>query len=313
MCARQPAAYFPETAYWVAFDNSMPQWDPLYVRSRWLDLKELKARPCWPLDNHLLFSTGWEWGFWLNDAFSLRASYEVPNEMEPLLAALLPPDTTQLVSEVIAVQHAGLLEGRLAGYIAGRDSAIDAGAILDPPIVSQPDRITLEELIATPDLATFVPDVLDPLSAYSAALDELQVPLATDRWTKEIADGLIMDQLRARFVVLVYRAAIAKIANDPATAMQLRDEAEAILDEAKPVVARRHASLHDQAPASSGSANATTRRRMLDRAQAITNETFYQYGYLRNADTLCFWQRELDQLTGILGEQTIPNGCLTGI
>ncbi len=60
---------------------------------------------------------------------------------------------------------------------------------------------------------------------------------------------------------------------------------------------RRHASLHD-----------THGRRLVDRTP---NETFYQYGYLRNADILCYWDRELAQVAGVLGESTaMPPGCL---
>src|SRR5205085_3839846 len=33
-CAGRRPAYFPETAYWVAFDNSVPQFLPLYVNNR---------------------------------------------------------------------------------------------------------------------------------------------------------------------------------------------------------------------------------------------------------------------------------------
>ena len=49
-------------------------------------------------------------------------------------------------------------------------------------------------------------------------------------------------------------------------------------------------------------------RRLLDRG---INQTYYQYGYLRNADTLCFWNRELLQVGAILGNTTeTPPNCL---
>src|SRR5262249_19010697 len=38
MCAHQKVAYHPETAYWIAFDNSVPTLVPLYAHSRFLDL-----------------------------------------------------------------------------------------------------------------------------------------------------------------------------------------------------------------------------------------------------------------------------------
>jgi hypothetical protein len=38
LAAGETVGYFPETAFWVAFDNSGPTYLPLYVRSRWTDL-----------------------------------------------------------------------------------------------------------------------------------------------------------------------------------------------------------------------------------------------------------------------------------
>src|SRR6185503_18193487 len=60
-----PVTYKPETAYWVAFDNSVPMYLPLYVRSRWLDLDRIHAQAAAAghadLAEHVLFSSGWEW------------------------------------------------------------------------------------------------------------------------------------------------------------------------------------------------------------------------------------------------------------
>ncbi len=69
----KPVGYFPETAYWIAFDDSVPQYLPVYVTSRLLDLDRL--RPQGALAAHVLFSTGWEWGYWMHDRAALRASY----------------------------------------------------------------------------------------------------------------------------------------------------------------------------------------------------------------------------------------------
>ncbi|MCX5744502.1 MAG: hypothetical protein NT062_18580 [Proteobacteria bacterium] len=317
MCAKRRAAYFPETAYWVAFDNSVPQWDPLYLRSRLYDLQQLKARPCWPLDEQLLFSSGWEWGYWMNDAFALRASYTVPGELEPLLATLAPTGTSAFIAEVAELQHTGLLVHRLAAYLAGRDVAIDSGDVAN--IVSQPDRVTFADLVASnpspADLASFTSTIVDPLVAYADAFAAITPPTATDpatdRWTRELADGFAVDRLRAAFVVATYRAVVAHLGGDAATASARYDEAQARLTEAHAIVQRRHAELHDAAPAASGAAP-DLRRRLLDpTGDKISNRTFYQYGYLNNADTLCFWQRELDQVGGILGNTTTaPLGCL---
>ena len=77
-----PVAYFPESAYWVAFDNSVPTYLPMYVRSRWLDMFEVKTQAVvnghGSLTDHTLFSSGWELGYWQNDVATLRMNWSVP-------------------------------------------------------------------------------------------------------------------------------------------------------------------------------------------------------------------------------------------
>ncbi len=306
MCAKQRAAYHPEDAYWVAFDNSVPQWFPLYIRSRWFDLQQLKARPCWPLDEHLVFSSGWEWGYWMNDVASLRASYRVPASADALVRETVPAGMADLVDAVIDIQHTALIDQHLAAYLASRDIAIDTGRSIG--IVSQPDRVTFDDLVATPTLApSFTTDVIDPLAQYAAALEEL-VPPTGDRWVTEIADGLAIDTLRAKFVLAAYRAVLAHLAGDGATATAQYATATDLATAARAIVASRHAVLHDASPLSSATAGAA-HGRLTGRTP---NKTYYQYGYLENADTSCFWQRELAQVGGILGDTSVgaPPGCL---
>ena len=67
------------------------------------------------------------------------------------------------------------------------------------------------------------------------------------------------------------------------------------LAEARTVVARRHADLHDDDP------------RLTDAGQ---NYTLYQYGYLYFANSLCFWERErVMAANAVRGTATIPPGC----
>ena len=297
MCAGQRAAYFPETAYWVAFDNSVPQLMPLYVRNRWLDLAELRARvPCGKLDNHLLFSSGWDWGYWLHDVTALRASYELPGSYEELVRAELQPElgaAAPAVVELIELQRTFLMERELIAYLAGRDAAIDAGRLLG--IVSQPDRITLDDLAAGADPRAFRTAVQEPLAEYVDALDRLaarvdRLSLPESRWAAELRDGFEIDWLRARFVLELYEATLRHLASEAAAAEQHAARAAELLERARGVVTARHRDLHD-----------THARRLVDRTP---NRTFYQFGYLFMADTLCYWQRELVQLQGILGTAT---------
>lgn len=308
MCAGQRVAYFPETAYWVAFDDSVPMYLPLYVYSRWTDLAYLAQRAsepgCEPLDEHLLFSTGWEWGYWLHDVTALRASYELTASPDELIADAYAPDlgaaAGAFIAKLMREQKAALIDQRLIGYLVGRDVAIDAGDKLDPPIISQPDRITFDDLFANPKLEAALVVPLANLHDYTITLDRLESELAAldlpnTRWSRELRDGVAIDRLRARFVEATYRAALAFLRGQSPTADL--DKARQLLDRARAVVQARHADMHD-----------THGRRLVDKTP---NQTFYQFGYLYMADTLCYWQRELDQLGAITGTSSaVPNSCL---
>lgn len=307
ICQGKKAAYQPETAYWVAFDDSVPMFLPVYIYSRWRDLDGIRHDGCGnPLDEHLLFTTGWEWGYWLHDVTSLRASYELPSSPADLVADAYAPDlgsgAAEVVDQLMQEQKRGLIDERLAGYLAGRDVAIDLGRSLPEPIISQPDRTTFDRLVANPDVATFTADVLDPLRAHADKIDEIADRLAglhleDSRWSRELADGVALDQLRTRFVIATYESVIAHIGGDDGEADAAYDRAARLMATASSRVSSRHGDLHD-----------THRRRLVDRTE---NKTFYQYGYLFNADTLCFWHRELDQVGGILGNTTTaPDDCL---
>ena len=290
-CANQRAAYFPETAYWVSFDVSLPQFLPLYVRNRWLDLHKLRdalPAPCRQLDEQILFSSGWEWNYWLNDYTAMRASYELPESPQALIAQAfgrdLGPKAAALIAELAEVQMANLMGKRLTAYFASRDLSADIGDQLG--IISQPDRITFEELttLAPADRVAFERDVLANIDSYVAQLEDFSrrldaLDLANSRWLAELRDGIAIDSARGRFTTALYRSQLAHLNGQDAT--KRHDDALAVLAQARSIVARRHGDLHDGRP----------RLRVEE-----NNATFYLYGYLFMADTLCFWQRELRQM-----------------
>lgn len=304
-----PVEYYPESSYWVAFDVSVPQFLPLYVISRWTDLAgldaETQALGIEPLDAHTLFTTAWEWGYWMHDLATLRMCWELPDHWKSSFDFMFQPLGGEglLLSGVVAdlaqLQHDALIVGRLGAWIAGVDGAMDAGYLLD--IVSQPRRSSLKE-VSTADAetrASIEAEVLDPLRDFSLGLDALRaraqaIPMEGP-WIAEIRDGIEVDLARARFVEATYRAVIAWAeGQDPAAHVQDADEA---LETAREIVARRHAALHDPEPG-----------RLLVEG---SNSTIYQYGYLRWAHELCYWERERIQLGNITGglDEAVP-ACL---
>jgi hypothetical protein len=259
---------------------------------------------CSPLDEHLLFSTGWEWGYWLNDVASLHASYELPATPQDLITDAYAPDLgdpgARFIAKLMDAQKQALIDQRLIGYLVGRDVAIDAGDKLDPPIISQPDRITFDDVVADPSLEPALKDKLALLDQYAQTLEGLEeergrLELPNSRWSRELADGVALDRMRARFVLATYRTVLAHL--DGTSDGGEAAIADSLLADARKRVAARHADLHY-----------THRRRLVDKT---ANQTFYQFGYLYMADTLCYWQREHDQAAAVLGDTSVvPNSCL---
>jgi hypothetical protein len=300
----EEVAYFPESAYWIAFDNSVPTFLPVYVEQRRRDMALLPG-----LKEHVLFSSGWEWGYWQTDATTLRMGYELPSSTKAAYEDLFRPlgadgvTVAALLTEVAEVQRTALIDQRLAAYVAGRDAYIDLGDSQD--IHSQPDRIVARELVALaasdPTAFTdFEATTLTGLDAFATKLrgfaDAAKGYANSDQKAlREIADGLEVTALRVRYATQIYRIALALGREQPTEA--LFAEAEATLESAKAVVAKRHGDLwHPDATKLTTSSK---------------NLTIYPFGYLTQANTLCFWARELVEVTNLRDgtTKTIP-GCV---
>jgi hypothetical protein len=309
--AGQPVGYHPETAYWVAFDNSVPLYLPLYMRNRMLDLRMIRARALAnghaDLEDHVVFSSGWEWGYWQNDWTVLRTSFHLPATDGELLHDMLDPlphgaDMVPIVSDLIEVQRRAFIDERLSGYTGGRDATFRLGELMG--VYSQPLRVSIDAVHAmTPtDRMGYRTTVAEPLArlatdcmALEARVDALGID-PNDRWLSEIADGVEIDRLRAQ-----HAAALASATADYGDGLDVAPSLaamEALEAEAAVVVARRLAGFHDP----DGDELVAD-----DRPSAL----LYQYGYLREANELCFWRRDRIELGNASGvtDLRVP-GCV---
>ena len=66
--------FFPETAWWLGFDNNVPLVNPITGQSREYDLYE--ALPTWDIEGHITFTTGREWTYWQYDHYLTQATWE---------------------------------------------------------------------------------------------------------------------------------------------------------------------------------------------------------------------------------------------
>ena len=274
-------AYFPESAYWIAFDNSVPQYFPLYIFSRWLDQFRIKN-----LKEHILFSSGWEWGYWQNDYTTLRFNYYHPNTWTTEIDNMFSPlknggIVSSVVKKLAKLQRKYLIYKCLSPYIAGIDLYVALSYMLDK--YSQPRRVTILDAYSMneQDKKIFVENVIKPLQEYKEALNQLldeigNVPL--DSWGEEVKDGVSIDYYRAEFIYDVYRSVLDKNEN-------FLKKAESIYSRARKITENRAKHFHYKT------------RTLVD---SSVNPTIYQFGYLKQANELCLWRRELNTAKNLL-------------
>ncbi|MBK7756273.1 MAG: hypothetical protein IPI35_07660 [Deltaproteobacteria bacterium] len=303
--AGEPVGYFPESAYWVTFDNSGPN-TPLYVWSRWRDIDQIRAVTGGLMpDAHVLFSSGWEWGYWQQDYATLRLTHTLTDWTDQIRHQWSPfgaegEAAAALVIELVELQREALIEGRLAAWLASYDNVMELGYKLD--IISQPKRPLPEEMaeMSAEELETLRQTVVEPLGVYAedlAALDaraQSAFGASGDPWLQELADGFALNGARSAFIYHVTAGTVAGLTGgDPSADFAAAAQARAA---GEVVIRRRHAALWSPY----GETLLVEGR----------NDTIYQYGYLIRADELCLWDRELLLARKVLGESVgaIP-GC----
>lgn len=201
---KHPMLWFPETAYWVNYDIHVPLFLPVYARQRVHDLRLLK-REGLKLEGQMLFSSGWENGYWLNDVLTARSSWNPGTEiaddrqyLEGLLQEQLAPygpaagELTELLLDTMDVQHKLLVLGQTGNqpgpkdvtlrtgiaYLAGQDTWSQLAGVIRGFGLSgyqtQPDRLEFETLRQDPSaLKLYRAEIAPLLAAMNVQLGQL--------------------------------------------------------------------------------------------------------------------------------------------
>jgi len=113
--------YFPESAYWVTFDNSLPLYLLPYLTARLTDIDTCVK---YGIPGHITFSSGWEWGYWLFDwsiaRWSWQYSYNGKNEIRtPIMyaAQMSVPVETDLLNKALTLQQQYLKDSTLMQWM----------------------------------------------------------------------------------------------------------------------------------------------------------------------------------------------------
>ncbi len=310
----------PETAYWVSFDIDVPLFLPVYAQRRVRDLRLLAgdedhgrmgraSHAGARMDGQVVFSSGWEWGYWLNDVVAARAAWnphvEAADDNAALRAILhdvfapygtLRDPLADAVVETAQLELEELIRGPtrrngqayLQGFDTWDDVADLASAFLSGDPRTQPDRLGMVDmrnpLHSAPsysgDLDGLLTQLDSTLDEQASRLERLAANAepAARSMVGELADAARVTALRARQVAHLYAYVDdwASLSAGDRRAANLA-AARAALDAAGAVIRRRENAY----------------RVPLERiAGWHPGPTAYGFGYLWTVHSQLYWWRD---------------------
>jgi hypothetical protein len=305
----RPLAYFPETAWWLGFDNTLPLFLPITNYSRGWDLAQ--AIPPLlgdqALDGHVTFTTGIEWGYWMFDHYVARLTWEPGLDWKGYAAdvAGLYGGAAQAVQEALVALTERQVQDFYGDnpliffYLAGESQGDEGGAASG--LAARPVKIPFwdvyrfnqagfdawqagdqAQLLAIRDAYQAIADKLDAADPGTDPTD----PLLADRFF-ELRSAVDLTAWRAAHAGLQYGAVVDARNQDEAAAYAKLAASRAITADVKARVAEVEARVYRDPLA-------------LVAEEKPDSLTSYPFGYAWETRTAHFWARRDEQLQGLL-------------
>jgi len=297
--------FFPETAWWLGFDNNLPLALPLTGLSRARDIQRITQD--YTVAGHVTFTSGREWGYWQYDHFLTRATWDPALTWDAYLdeshaffgghgKALTDAlkRWTSLQDEHIYGTNPGIYF-----YLAGELPQDEAGA--QAGVIARPAKPPLVDVLVY-DQATFDAwqardyTLLEGmLTAYEAVLDT--VPLTAQSETDSAVQQRLYTEGRRTLEIYVQRIRHVLAIYGGVIAVRERDRgaAEAALDQAR--------ALSAQVIDSVRVAESDYRYPLALLAdEKPESKTAYPFGYLAETRTGFFWTRRDAQLERLISD-----------
>ncbi|MEC4685018.1 MAG: hypothetical protein VST71_04700 [Nitrospirota bacterium] len=307
---RQEVWYWPESAYWVTFDNSVPLFLLPYLDARWSDMVTMKRIG---VDNHLTFSSGWEWGYWLTDWSIARWSWKytedgIVKKTHPLsiLWDIFPDhDLQQSWKEALQLQKYYLKQLGLISFLAALDPSAEFPRPFNKPFQPRPPFAYKWLLVKASyaETARVLNGPVNSLNEYARKMNLItdKIEIQTSSFIKrtrdaspelkviagELTRGLKVTALRARHKALLLKTLIAMRKGDKNN-KNLPNKAGYLLKEAEAVRLRAQKLVLKQEQIYRYPVGLIARQRK--------SFTAYEFGYLYPVSNLYFWKREEDQI-----------------
>lgn len=291
--------FFPESAWWLGFDNNVPLVNPITGASRAYDI--IEALPEWEIDGHVTFTTGREWTYWQYDHYLTQVTWSGDLTWDQYLEWIAPiygeygEQVSALIRAWTELQWRHIYEERpeiyfyLAGELPQDELGEQAGVIARPP-----KRSYLHILEMSDDqFETWRRDEFALLQTMRDAYQELLMPLSPPDLNElglyaEVYVGYELFVERIKHAIALYSGVIAARAGD-------RSEAERQLQVAVDLGARALEKVK---------VIEEMYRYPIELLTALNPEslTAYPFGYLHETSTGYFWKRREEQLAQLISD-----------
>lgn len=299
--------WFPETAWWLGFDNNVPLALPITGWSRAYDI--LHVLPDFEVEGHVTFTTGREWGYWQYDHYLTEVTWDGTTRWEDYLASLAPlfgslgeqlVQTIQTVTDLqveLIYSANPLLIFYLTGELPQDEIGAQAGILARRPKVPFNDVFRFTDA----ELAEWMATDLDPLQSFRDSLARAVAPLPSQlkdgtpqqkKWYRESYTAMHLLVLRAAHAIALYEGVVAARSGRQAQAQAHLDAARSISAEALALLVAAEGDYRDPVE-------------IVARPKPETL-TSYPYGYLAETSSAYFWTRRDDQLMTLLADVFNP-------
>ncbi|MBN2494403.1 MAG: hypothetical protein JXR96_07435 [Deltaproteobacteria bacterium] len=299
----RPVVFFPESAWWLGFDNNLPLALPITGWSRAHDVQQALAGR--ELAGHVTFTSGREWTYWQYDHFLTRLSWDVGASWEAYLESLAPLYGAHGDEAVRAlkgwtdlqVQHFYEQDPLVYFYLAGELPQDEIGA--QAGILARRPKLGFRDLVRYDDAAFAAWEQGDLAmlarmrAEYRELLDGLPAELArgqelSRRLYRELFDALWVYVRRIEHASTLYGGVAAVRRGDEAAASDSLAEARAISAEVTQRLSGMEALYRYPVE-------------LLCRDKP-ESPTAYKYGYLAECSSGFFWTRRDEQLAALIDE-----------
>jgi len=294
--------YYPESAYWITFDNSIPMFLMPYLSTR---LDDILLMDSLQIPGHVTFSSGWEWGYWLFDWSIARWSWkhefdkveQQPKPTQYLDEIFNNDDIAHFFEDNLNLQNDFLKDKEVMRYMTASTATDELPGALNLEFHPRPewhykwmakksDLETLRKIRSEklPLLQNFSSATQGYSDVLDMQLNNMQLTTPQQKILDELKQGIAITGLRAKHRSYTLDYLITKreyrLKKEKDNVNFLLDEAKQVREDAQKIVDVREKNYRYNI------ALLTTKH---------YEHSSYHFGYLYPVHDLHFWKREEEQ------------------